>query len=308
MFSLGTFGIIPRFQCPPIEDGGCLMSKAISTTAKLIHTIPLYFQLLEQEPGKFNFRNAITLAVVANFVYAPHALAEFSKRIWGITDARPFGGKNTHTEGIVFATDYHVCVAFKGTGNLYDLMTDLRFDRFQIRDKLVHNGIYTALNEVVDDLLKCVQAMLEEKPERKLFITGHSLGGGLAILFAAKYTICSNTKRPEALQGVYTFAGPRVGDRAFATAYNNALKEKTFRIVNHRDFVPTLPPFGYRHVGIKVYIDRHGNFHKKTSREVIETVRESIYTMEAASFGISLEPHKMITYIYRLMEAVKSSL
>jgi len=308
MFSMGTFGLLPRFQCKPGRDEKCQLTRAISTTAKLVHTMPVFFQLMQQEPGKFIFRNAITLAMVANFAYAPNALAELTRRFWGITNVCPFVGKGTGVEGIVFATDDYICVAFKGTGNLYDLMTDLRFDRFPLRGKFVHYGIYTALNEVALEVILCINKMLDENPERKIFVTGHSLGAGLAILFAARYTLCEHTARPEALHGIYTFAGPRIGDKAFAVAYNNVLKDKTFRIVNHGDFVPTLPPFGYKHVGIKIYIDRHGNFHKKTCRDLIETVRESIYTVEAASFGINLEPHKMITYIYRLMEAVKSSL
>jgi len=307
MFSMGAWGLVPRLQCSVARCEKDAQVRAVAATAKLVHAVPFYFQLLPQQPGEFLFRNATTLAVLSNFAYAPRALAELSKRLWGISEVHPFHGNSTNTEGIVFATDDHICVAFKGTGNLYDLLTDMRFDRFVIRDMMVHRGICMGVNEIASDLIKCINKMLEDNPQRKIFITGHSLGGGLATLFAAKYTMSPETAKPEALEGVYTFAAPRVGDRAFAVAYNAKLKEKTFRIVNYRDFIPTLPPFGYKHVGIKVYIDINGNFHKKTRRELFETLKESIYKIEAATFGLSLQPHKMITYIYRIMEATKSS-
>jgi len=307
MFSMGAWGLIPRFQCSGSGDEKVAQIRAVSATAKLVHTVPFYFQLVPQQPGEFLFKNAITLAVLSNFAYASCALAELSKRLWGITAVYPFHGRKTNTEGIVFATDYHVCVAFKGTGNLYDLLTDMRFDRYVIQNFMVHHGMCMAVSEVASDLIQCINKMLEDNPQRKLFITGHSLGGGLAILFAAKYMMSEETAQPKALEGIYTFAAPRVGDRAFAEAYNALLKEKTFRVVNYRDFVPSLPPFGYKHVGVKVFIDRKGNIHKKTHREFVETLKESIYKIEAAAFGISLLPHKMITYIYRITEATKSS-
>lgn len=71
------------------------------------------------------------------------------ERLWGVTEVHTIQGKQTNTEGIVFATDYHVCVAFKGTGNLYDLLTDMRFDRFSIQGCMVHRGMCMVTNMLI---------------------------------------------------------------------------------------------------------------------------------------------------------------
>jgi hypothetical protein len=53
-------------------------------------------------------------------------------------------------------------------------------------------------------------------------------------------------------QAAYTFGAPRVGDRRFAQSISGT---PLFRVVNRPDIVqllpPSLPPFGYRHAGIR---------------------------------------------------------
>lgn len=75
-------------------------------------------------------------------------------------------------------------------------------------------------------------------------VVGHSLGGALATLYAAD--VSSVNINPT----VYTLASPRVGDTAFATAYDQAISTN-YRIYNWPDLVPSFPkdPFdNYQHV------------------------------------------------------------
>ena len=75
-----------------------------------------------------------------------------------------------------------------------------------------------------------------------LYITGHSLGGALAVLafpdLSQKVSI-SNVS-------MYNFAGPAAGDSDFVSAYEGEYNSNhvSWRIVNENDLVPKLPPLG----------------------------------------------------------------
>ncbi|MGH7128824.1 MAG: alpha/beta fold hydrolase, partial [Planctomycetaceae bacterium] len=108
---------------------------------------------------------------------------------------------------------------------------------------------------------------------RRLFLTGHSMGGALATLAAARLDSIGAH-----ISGVYTFGSPRVGDRAFAQAYHKRLGHVTYRYRNNNDVFTLLPPAapawlrslcklrrvpgGYRHVGRLMYFDHCGKFHE----------------------------------------------
>jgi hypothetical protein len=87
------------------------------------------------------------------------------------------------------------------------------------------------------------------KPGR-IWITGHSLGGALGMLFAWRM------RRNFTPAGVYTFGQPRIGDRAFSDAYEAlGLKSLTWRVVHAADVVPRVPwfPGSYRHAGHEAF-------------------------------------------------------
>jgi hypothetical protein len=80
-----------------------------------------------------------------------------------------------------------------------------------------------------------------------VFVTGHSLGGALAVI-AAHFLRSKNID----VRGVYTYGMPRPGDKAFANGiYDPALGARTYRLVHGADIVATVAPskFGSRHVG-----------------------------------------------------------
>jgi len=74
-------------------------------------------------------------------------------------------------------------------------------------------------------------------------ITGHSLGGSLAILASTDLA-----KLHGKIDQVYTFGQPRVGNPAFA-AYYQSFIPNTFRLIDYADIVPHIPPsaFGFQH-------------------------------------------------------------
>ncbi len=74
--------------------------------------------------------------------------------------------------------------------------------------------------------------------QSEIFITGHSLGAGLATLAALHIQKLTEMKvKPKSIQ-LYTFASPRVGDKIFADHFNSI---QSFRIINSEDLIQTVP-------------------------------------------------------------------
>jgi hypothetical protein len=92
---------------------------------------------------------------------------------------------------------------------------------------------------------------------KKVWITGHSLGGAHAQLF----TLLLKVNWGITAQGLYIFSSPHPGDAAFATQLNNALgsKNRIQRFEFLDDPIPTLPPqmppFSYGRAGVRHYFE-----------------------------------------------------
>ncbi|MCO5550129.1 hypothetical protein L7F22_003610 [Adiantum nelumboides] len=108
--------------------------------------------------------------------------------------------------------------------------------------------------------------LLKENPKAQLVMTGHSLGGALAALFAA-LILYDNVQEGkdkkvlvERLAAVYTFGQPRIGDEVFASFMDRTLekhKMQYYRVVYAYDLVPRVPfddrIFGFKHFGFCCY-------------------------------------------------------
>ena len=78
---------------------------------------------------------------------------------------------------------------------------------------------------------------------RTVWFSGHSLGAALATLAADRFPTAA---------GVCTIGSPRVGDRAFAAAFDARFGALAARYVNDADIVTHVPtpfPLPYKHVG-----------------------------------------------------------
>lgn len=120
-------------------------------------------------------------------------------------------------------------IVFRGTEvtSIADLKADL--DTFLVDAPgggRVHRGFFKAYQKV-DELLK---ADLEKAGDLPVYITGHSLGGALALV-ATRYI------GSDSVGATYTFGGPRVGDDAF---FAN-IKTPVYRVVNAADGVARIP-------------------------------------------------------------------
>jgi triacylglycerol lipase len=98
----------------------------------------------------------------------------------------------------------------------------------------VHDGFLQTYNSMRKDIEDCLQG---SRRKQKLFVGGHSLGAALATL--ALPDIELHMKRR--VHALYTFGSPRVGDDAFAKAFNNRFETRCFRIANTSDIVTSIP-------------------------------------------------------------------
>lgn len=91
----------------------------------------------------------------------------------------------------------------------------------------------------------------------KIYITGHSLGGALATVLAARLIRAIDDGKDYKLGGLYTFGSPRVGDPQFAQHFMmraNVLGFPNVRFRNEDDIVTRVPALNYEHIGNLAYM------------------------------------------------------
>ncbi|WP_437781703.1 lipase family protein [Sorangium sp. So ce1097] len=97
---------------------------------------------------------------------------------------------------------------------------------------------------------------VDQESASALYITGHSLGGALAVVTAALIYQDPDAKPiRDRLRAIYTFGQPMVGNADFADAFQDIIGRKLFRHVYGKDLVPTLPSKSagiYRHIGTEL--------------------------------------------------------
>lgn len=137
----------------------------------------------------------------------------------------------------------YVVVAFRGTEKkVTDWLTDARAVPTVQGDTKVHTGFLEAFTVKADSegktamdrmqmILKSPDTQDENGNPLPLFITGHSLGGALALL-------ATKLVAPNVNGACYTFGGPRIANYA----YFERVKTPVYRIVNSSDVVPRVPP------------------------------------------------------------------
>ncbi|XP_057860715.2 triacylglycerol lipase OBL1 [Cryptomeria japonica] len=143
-----------------------------------------------------------------------------------------------------------------GLANRSNRSNDKKFSCHLDPDNQGHSigGAYNVLHKKLKELL-------EAHKNAKFIVTGHSLGGALAVLFTAMLFV-NDEKLLENLLAIYTFGQPRVGDKTFADFMNRKLNlnqdlSRYFRIVYSNDLIPRIPfedvIFMYKDFGACLY-------------------------------------------------------
>mmetsp|Transcript_28409 Transcript_28409/g.68256 ORF Transcript_28409/g.68256 Transcript_28409/m.68256 type:complete len:705 (-) Transcript_28409:101-2215(-) len=216
----------------------------------------------------------------------------------GVTLAR-FKGQQ-----LVEGVDSGCVIIFRGTNGAKQrsLNNECSLTPFDDGDGVVtvHWGFNTIWNSIKHDLAKG----LEESGCRNelLFITGHSLGGGISSL--AAYAL--QVKMGFHVAKVYAFAGPRVGRWGYAEEFNKHFNGPNqpvfFRVTHYNDMVPHLPPsgagvmygcsYGFTHHAVEIY------YHKKCTFDCPENAWKVCEGNEDSSCANSWSLASTSSYIH----------
>ncbi|XP_024370194.1 triacylglycerol lipase OBL1 [Physcomitrium patens] len=163
---------------------------------------------------------------------------------------------NTNANASSNETKSHEQAEANANGHIF---TPHRKTREEIENAPATSGL---AQDIIDDpakelaydaITKQVGLILKDNPRAKLFITGHSLGGALASLYATMLHYTGQTEIASKIGAVYTFGQPLVGDQDFVNYANSKLKGKFFRVVYCNDVVPRVPfddiVMAYKHIG-----------------------------------------------------------
>jgi hypothetical protein len=182
------------------------------------------------EESSFDRENALYLAHASDIAYHRAPAAAAMERLGLETIA--FRNKVTRTRGFLGVCDTHAVLAFRGSDpvTLQTWVTDVIVKLVTCDE--YHGRVHQGFSAVLRHTWGKIEKILEAVSNKPLFITGHSMGGALAVL-----TGCRLTKLGQGPVAIYTFGAPRVGDVAFCKGYSLP----TYRIVNRLDLVPEMP-------------------------------------------------------------------
>ena len=159
-----------------------------------------------------------------------------------------------------------IVVAFRGSANIKNWISD--FDAAQVGYSRcsgcnVHRGFYNSYSTVSSFVKTQVTTLTAKYRNAPIYVTGHSLGGAIAIVAALdiRATYGNAIK-------LYTFGEPRVGNAAFASYVNSQIPD-TFRVIHYADIVPHLPPAAsnYKHTNYEVWYQEDMKSYKVCNAE-----------------------------------------
>lgn len=233
----GSLGL-PYF---PADDLKSLKSKLILINRARYgwdEVIPAsIFEISDDE--KFGKQNAMWMAEMAALAYHGEVVVREQLKLWGYAVESSFhwiDHEDSGTQGFAVWNGSRMVLSFRGTKGFTDMATDLMIKRDRVPWTAggVHRGFSKAIDAVWEDVEKAVR---EGLGNRKLFVTGHSLGAALAQLAAIRLQGSG-----KAVTAVYPFGSPFIGDDDFAEAYDSVLAQRTFPHINHKDAVTRIPP------------------------------------------------------------------
>jgi len=142
-------------------------------------------------------------------------------------------------------------------------------------------GRGTGYGPLVEAYLDAAAGKLDALAGKRVWLTGHGIGGVFALLAAAELLVEGGD-----IAAVYTFGAPRVGDSQLV----NALACPIYRVVNNLDVMVTIPPpWRWRHAGKQILINADGslNLNPNPVNRLPSLVRQTVWLGEMLMQGLS---------------------
>ena len=140
-------------------------------------------------------------------------------------------------------------IIFKGTTDYHNTFYNMQFHQKSINflndsDIKIHNGFYQNLfkGKIYQSIINTLNT--QNLKDYLIYISGHSLGGSLSILFGF---LCSYVYNNKCI--VITFGSSKVGNSTFKQKFENIDNLICFNYYNLNDYIFHLPLIHYKHVG-----------------------------------------------------------
>ncbi|GET91080.1 lipase, putative [Leishmania tarentolae] len=156
-------------------------------------------------------------------------------------------------------TTKQIAVVFRGTTTFQNFLANALVMKTSYDESSscgsqceVHTGFYVSYFSLREQTRYAVLKLIYANPTYEILVTGHSLGGAIALLAAAdlQERLNSLESAPYKPVSMYTFGSPRVGNLAFVKWVDSLLsKGAKYRITHAGDFVVVIPAieWGYVH-------------------------------------------------------------
>ncbi len=156
--------------------------------------------------------------------------------------------------GFILRSPNNNIVVFRGTQEAGEWIANLDVQQIAYPNNnpeagKIHRGFHELYFKSINQVVQ--QEINRLNPAIPCYITGHSLGGAIAVLAAVDLAL--NFPALSAQIQMYNYAPPRVGNPTFAKFYSD-LVPNSYRVVNQADSTWLLPPTQldnsiYLHVG-----------------------------------------------------------
>ena len=157
---------------------------------------------------------------------------------------------NDGAQGYVASNDEEVIISCRGTqpSQPNDLLADLDVIPKRHGPGWVHEGFRREARKLLYDIMVWVR----NNKNKKIYITGHSLGAAMALYITQELEFAGHDTTK-----LFTFGQPRLGN----AVYINSIKTEHYRFVNCNDMVTHVPPqiMLFKHHGKLCYINFYGN-------------------------------------------------
>ncbi len=177
-------------------------------------------------------------------------------RDWSI-DAITTENSRAFVKAYLISKDNIKILVISGTEDLKDVEVDFRVGRVPLHEDenfdandankiFVHRGFRDYTDSALDGGVKdYLLNELKNNPAEKLYITGHSLGGAVALMTAIR--LCDSGAPMDRIK-VITFGAPSIGNRALAEQYQDKINLTRVTITGD-PIKRSLQVLGYVHFG-----------------------------------------------------------
>ncbi len=198
---------------------------------------------LVAEQDDDGFLAGLVLAELSLHVYDPPETADTKARELGFASGRAIVHDNL--VAWICRRPGVIVIAFQGTtDDLADWFANGQIRRELVRGGAMHHGFQRAYQTFKAD----IDGELAKTPNDRVWITGHSLGGALAMSCGHDQALVEQ----RSLAGIITFGQPRLLGPKLRKNLRPVLESQTLRFVHGQDIVPRVPP-NYRHFADEIH-------------------------------------------------------